>query len=197
LLASGRSINVEELNLAAAGVEYTPRSIGVDEYLRTSAEGVWAAGDVTGIQFTPIAQYQARIAVDDMFGVGRAAEYEYLPTAIFTDPEIAGVGLTQTAAESQGYQVDTVVHPLKSVTRAQFIRAEHGLFKVVFDQESRRALGVHVVSRGASDIVQGLAPALKLGATVDDLALAHHVYPSYGEGVKAAAERALPAVTKV
>jgi mercuric reductase len=191
LLASGRSINVEELHLEAAGVEYTPRAIAVDEYLRTTTPGIWAAGDVTGIQFTPVAQYQARIAVDDMFGVARPAEYDYLPTAIFTDPEIADVGLTQAEAEARGYEVDAVIHPLKYVTRAQFIGAKHGLFKVVFDRQSRRALGVHVVSRGASDVVQGLAVALKLGATVDDLAQSHHTYPTYGEGVKAAAEQAL------
>jgi len=192
LLASGRAINVEELNLEAAGVEHTTRAIAVDEHLRTSAEGIWAAGDVTGIQFTPVAQYQARIAVDDMFGTAaRPAEYDYLPTAIFTDPELAGVGLTQAEAEQRGHDVDAVVHPLPAVTRAQFTASRHGLFKVVFDRSSRRALGVHVVSRGASDVVQGLAVALKLGATVDDLALAHHIYPSYGEGVKAAAEKAL------
>jgi mercuric reductase len=194
LLASGRSINIAELNLEAAGVEYTPRAIAVDEHLRTNVDGIWAAGDVTGIQFTPTAQYQARIAVDDMFGnAAVTADYTYLPTAIFTDPEIAGVGLTEAAATEQGYDVDAVVHPLAGVTRAQYVAAKHGLFKVVFDAATRRVLGVHVVSRGASDIVQGLALALKLGATVDDLALAHHVYPSYGEGVKAAAERALPA----
>lgn len=193
LLASGRAINVEELNLEAAGVEYTQRAIAVDDYLRTSAEGIWAAGDVTGIQFTPVAQYQARIAVDDMFGVARRADYDHLPTAIFTDPEIAGVGLTQAEAGSRGHDVDAVVHPLKFVTRAQFLGVKHGLFKVVFDRASRRVLGVHVVSRGASDIVQALALALKLGATVDDLALSHHAYPTYGEGVKAAAERALVA----
>ena len=170
LLASGRAINIEELHLDAAGVEHTPRAIAVDEHLRTSVEGIWAAGDVTGIQFTPVAQYQARIAVDDMFGAAApAAEYDYLPTAIFTDPEIADVGLTYAEAEERGFDVDAVVHPLAAVTRAQFVAARHGLFKVVFDRSTRRALGVHVVSRGASDVVQSLGVALKLGATVDDL----------------------------
>ncbi len=192
LLASGRALNIEELDLDAAGVEYTPRAIRVDEHVRTSQEGIWAAGDVTGILFTPIAQYQARIAVDDMFGAnGRAAEYDYLPTAIFTDPELADVGLTEAEAKKQGYDVAAVVHPLQNLTRAQYTRSKHGLFKIVFDRATRRTLGVHVVSRAASDIVQGLALALKLGATVDDLAFAHHIYPSYAEGVKAAAERAL------
>jgi mercuric reductase len=194
LLATGRAINVEELDLDAACIDHTPRAIAVDGYLRTSADGIWAAGDVTGIQFTPVAAYQARIAVDDMFATARApVEYDSLPTAIFTDPEIADVGLSVEEAERRGIDVDAVVHPLRNVTRAQFTRAEHGLFKVVFERASRRVVGVHVVSRGASDIVQGLSVALKAGIVVDDLALAHHVYPSYGEGIKAAAERALRA----
>jgi pyruvate/2-oxoglutarate dehydrogenase complex dihydrolipoamide dehydrogenase (E3) component len=68
---------------------------------------------------------------------------------------------------------------------------KHGLFKIVFDTGTRKVLGIHVVTRGASDIVGGLTPALQLGVTVDDLAYMHHVYPSYAEGLKAAAERAL------
>jgi mercuric reductase len=195
LLASGRAINVEELNLEAAGVEHTPRGIVVDEYLRTSADGIWAAGDVTGLaQFTPVAQYQARIAVDDMFATAlRPAEYDVLPTANFTDPEIADVGLSEEEARRRGLDFDAVVHPLRYVTRAQFTNAKYGLFKVVFERSTRKVLGVHVVSRGASDVVQGLSLALRLGLTVEDIAFSHHVYPSYGEGVKAAAEQALKA----
>src|SRR5919201_874601 len=193
LLASGRVANIEALGLDRIGVEASPRGILVDEHQRTSIDGIWAAGDAAaGPMFTPTAQYQARIAVEDMFGTGdRAADYSILPTAIFTDPELGSVGLTESEASAQAHDVDVVKHPLPSVTRAQYLRAKHGVDKIVFDPATRRVLGVHVVSRGASDIVGGLAPALKLGVTVDDLALVHHVYPSYSEGVKAAAEQAL------
>jgi pyruvate/2-oxoglutarate dehydrogenase complex dihydrolipoamide dehydrogenase (E3) component len=122
----------------------------------------------------------------------RAADYTFLPTAVFTDPELGGVGLTEREAITQGYDVDVVKHPLAAVTRAQYFSgSRHGLYKIVFDRRTRKVLGVHVVCRGASDIVGSLAPALKLGATVDDLAFVHHVYPSYSEGVKAAAEGAV------
>jgi len=193
LLASGRRPNIEELNLAATGVETYKLGIAVDERMRTNVPGIWAAGDVNGqAQFTPVAQYQARIAVEDMYrpGEGPAADYTVLPTAIFTDPELAGVGLTAMEAEEQGFECETVVHPLKYVRRASYIDAKHGLYKIVFDRRSRRVLGLHVVSRGASDIVQGLSIALRLGVTVDELANAHHVFPTFGEGVKAAAEQA-------
>ncbi len=195
LLASGRVPNVEELGLEGIGVEVARSGVVVDDHQRTTVPGIWAAGDcAVGPMFTPTAQYQARVAIDDMFGSGaRRAEYDVLPTAIFTDPELGDVGLTEAEARTQGYDVDVVRHPLSAVTRAQFSTSRRGLFKIVFEQGSRRVLGVHVVSRGASDIVGSLAVALKLGATVDDLAHVHHVYPSYSEGLKAAAEQAEPA----
>ena len=192
LLATGRLPNVEELEPARIGLEVGRGGIGVDDRLRTNVDGIWAAGDVAaGPMLTPIAQYQARIAVEDMFGDGsRRADYSVLPTAIFTDPELGDVGLTEAEATQLGYDVGVVTHPLPSVTRAQYIGAKHGLYKIVFDRPSRRVLGVHVVSRAASDIVGCITPALKLGVTVDDLAFMHHVYPSYSEGLKAAAEKA-------
>jgi mercuric reductase len=196
LIASGRLPNVEELALDRIGLELTQGRIGVDDRQRTSVDGVWAAGDVAaGPMLTPIAQYQARIAVEDMFGDGsRRADYSVLPTTIFTDPELGDIGLTEAEASEQGFDVDVVKHPLPSLTRAQYTGAKHGLYKIVFDRETRRVLGVHVVSRGASDIVGSLAPALNLGVTVDDLAFMHHVYPSYSEGLKAAAEQAIATV---
>jgi pyruvate/2-oxoglutarate dehydrogenase complex dihydrolipoamide dehydrogenase (E3) component len=192
LLASGRVPNIEELNLEAAGVETTKTGIAVDDRLRTSAPGVWAAGDVTGLaQFTPIAQYQARVAVADMFGEEvPPADYSVLPTAIFSDPELGGVGLTEEQAREQGYDVGVTRN--ERVKRFQFIGAEHGLFKIVFDHGTRKVLGLHVVSRSAGEIVQGFSLGLRLGATVDDLAKMHHVFPTFGEGVKAAAERMVP-----
>ena len=196
LLASGRVPNVEELGLDRIGVHTSRRGIEVNERLRTNVEGIWAAGDVTGVaQFTPIAQYQARIAVEDMFAPnGNAADYSVLPTAIFTDPELGAVGLTEQQAREQGHDVAIATHPLTNVTRSQYVVERHGLYKLVYARDTRRVLGIHVVSRGASDIVQGLSLGLRLGITVDDLARSHHVYPSWGEGVKAAAEQARPEV---
>ena len=192
LLAAGRTPNVEKLNLERAGVERTKAGIAVDGHLRTSAEGVWAAGDVTGLyQFTPIAQYQARVAVEDMFtDPAPEADYSVIPTAIFTDPELAGVGKTEREARDDGLDVEVVTHPLSAVTRAQYTDSKRGLYKIVFERESRRVVGIHVVNRAAAEIVQGLAVAMNLGATVDDLARVHHTYPSLAEGVKAAAEEA-------
>ena len=189
--------NVEALNLEQIGIERHRAGIVVDEHLRTSVEGIWAAGDVTGLaQLTPIAQYQARLAVDDMFtDDAPAADYSVLPTSIFTDPEVAGAGLTEEQARAEGLEFETSEN--RGVQRAQFIEARHVLYKLVFERESRRVRGIHVVARNAGDIVQGFSLAMKLGATVDDIAWMHHVYPTFGEGLKAAAEKARPVPVRV
>jgi mercuric reductase len=194
LLASGRAPNVGSLHLDELGIDRDRGGILVDGLMRTSAEGIWAVGDVTGrYQFTPIAQYQARIAVDDMFGgEPMPADYTVLPTAIFTEPELAGVGMTEEQARDEGIAFDTAVHDIKPVQRSAYKDQERGLYKLLYEQGSRRLLGLHVVAPNGSEIVQGLSLALRFDATVDELARMHHVFPTFGEGVKAAAEQALP-----
>jgi dihydrolipoamide dehydrogenase len=190
LLASGRVPNVEELGLDGIGLATEKGCIVVDDHLRTTVPGIWAAGDVNGVaQFTPVAQYQARIAIADMFGADApAADYSVLPTSIFTDPELGSVGMTEEQAREQGLDVDVARNEF--VKRFSFIGERSGLFKIVYERGSRRVLGLHVLSRNAGDIVQGFSLGLRLGATVDDLAAMHHVFPTFGEGIKAAAERA-------
>jgi pyruvate/2-oxoglutarate dehydrogenase complex dihydrolipoamide dehydrogenase (E3) component len=194
LLASGRAPNVESLRLDELGIDHDRAGILVDSHMRTSVDGVWAVGDVTGrYQFTPIAQYQARIAVDDMFGADpMLADYSVLPTAIFTEPELAGVGLTEEEARGEGLDFGTAVHEIKHVQRSAYKDQKRGLYKLLYERGSGRLLGLHVVAPNGSEIVQGISLGLRLGATVEDLATMHHVFPTFGEGVKAAAEQALP-----
>jgi pyruvate/2-oxoglutarate dehydrogenase complex dihydrolipoamide dehydrogenase (E3) component len=194
LLASGRAPNVEALQLDELGIEHDRAGIAVDELMRTSVDGIWAAGDVTGrYQFTPIAQYQARIAIEDMFGHDPApADYSILPTAIFTEPELAAVGLTEQEARDQGIDHEVVVNGIEHVQRSSYKEQKRGLYKIVYETGTRRVLGLHVVAPNGGDIIQGLSLGLRLGATLDDLAMMHHVFPTFAEGVKAAAEQAMP-----
>jgi mercuric reductase len=194
LLASGRAPNVEALHLDELGIEHERAGIRVDELMRTSVDGIWAAGDVTGrYQFTPIAQYQARIAIGDMFDLDPApADYSVLPTAIFTEPELAAVGLTEQEARDQGIDHEVVTHDIQYVQRSAYKEQRRGLYKIVYETGTRRVLGLHVVAPNGGDIVNGFSLALRLGATVEDLAAMHHVFPTFAEGVKAAAEQAMP-----
>jgi pyruvate/2-oxoglutarate dehydrogenase complex dihydrolipoamide dehydrogenase (E3) component len=128
-----------------------------------------------------------------MFGGGPApADYSILPTAIFTEPELAGVGLTEQEANEQGIAHEVAVHDIKYVQRASYKDQKLGLYKVLYEPGSRRLLGLHVVAPNGSDVVQGFSLALRLEATVDDIAHMHHVFPTFGEGLKAAAEQATP-----
>jgi pyruvate/2-oxoglutarate dehydrogenase complex dihydrolipoamide dehydrogenase (E3) component len=115
-----------------------------------------------------------------------------LPTAIFTEPELAGVGLTETEARDQGIDHGTVTHDIRHVQRSSYKEHKRGLYKIVYETGTRRVLGLHVVAPNAGEIVQGFSLGLRLGATVDDLAAMHHVFPTFSEGVKAAAEQAMP-----
>jgi mercuric reductase len=192
MVAAGRLPNVEELGLERIGLVATHSGIPVDGFMRTSVHRIWAAGDVTGLaQLSPLADFQGRLAADDMFGASPPpADYSLIPTAIFTDPELGSVGLTEEEARAQGLDAATVSYPLPFIQRAFYIDATRGIFKLVFERSSRRVLGIHVVSRGAGDIVQGYTLALKHGVTVDEIAAAHNVFPIFSEGVKYAAQRA-------
>ena len=194
LVASGRVPNVEALELERAGVVASRAGIAVDAQMRTTTPGIWAAGDVTAtIQLTPVASYEAQVAVADMFGADpRTADYSAIPTAIFTDPELGAVGLTETEAREQGFEVETSAYAARDLLRPYYLADDpRGLVKLVYERGSRRLLGLHVVARGASELVQGFAVALRLGVTVDDLALGHYAFPTYGEGIHYAAEAAL------
>ena len=190
LLAAGRTPNVEELNLERAESSARRRA-SRSTVTCTSAEGAWAAGDVTGLyQFTPIAQYQARVAVADMTTDG-APDADYsIPTAIFTDPEPRRSREDRARSARRGSRRGGR-HAPGVGSDARSTDSKRGLYKVVFERASHRVVGIHVVNRAASEIVQALAVAMNMGATVDDLARVHHTYPSLGEGVKAAAEKAL------
>jgi dihydrolipoamide dehydrogenase len=193
-IATGRGPDEEGLGLAEAGIELDENGlVKVDGAMRTSRPGVYAIGDlVHGPALAHKASDEGVIAVEDAAGLDtHPISYIDVPRATFCMPNVASFGLTEAEAREQGHDVDVVKHPLSAVTRAQFSTSRRGLYKIVFDRTTRRVLGIHVVSRGASDIVGGLAVSLNLGARVDDLALVHHVYPSYSEGVKAAAEQAL------
>ena len=118
LVASGRRPNVEGLALDRVGVETTRVGIVVDERMRTSTPGIWAAGDVAaGIQLTPVAAYQAQVAVADMFGGSRTTDYSLVPTSIFTDPELASVGLTEEEARERGFEVETATYAGHDILR--------------------------------------------------------------------------------
>lgn len=184
LYATGRVPNVAGLGLEAAGVARSPHGgIVVDDQYRTSAPSVLAVGDVTArIQLTPVALAEAMVVVDQLFGDGaRRMDYGCIPTAVFTHPNVATVGLTeQQARERHGavrvFRTDFL--PLRNTLGGASGRV---LMKLLVDAASDRVVGLHVVGPDAGEIVQGFAVAMKAGATKAEFDSTIGIHPTAAE----------------
>ncbi len=187
LVAAGRSPNVESLNLSAAGVEIDRRgAVVVDAQLRTTNPRIFAAGDATLCpQYVYVAAYQGGLAVENaLTGANRPCDLTALPGVIFTDPQIATVGLTEAQAQAAGHEVKTAVLPIDAVPRAQVNYEVVGIFKLVADATTSRVLGAHIVAGNAGDVIYAATLAVKHGLTVADLVESFAPYLTMAEGLK-------------
>lgn len=191
LVATGRTPNTEDLGLAAAGVAQTlSGAIVVDDRMRTSKPGVYAAGDVTGRdQFVYMAAYGAKLAARNALN-GDSQRYDNaaMPAVVFTDPQVASVGLTEAQARAAGHEVRTTVLTLNNLPRALAARDTRGLIKLVADSVSRKLLGAHILAPEGADSIQTAALALRAGLTIDELAETIFPYLTTVEGLKLAAQ---------
>lgn len=192
LVATGMRPFTESLGLDRLGVELEPDgAVRVDDELRTTAPGVWAAGDVTGkLFFTHVADYQARLLVRNMFFPFRAAaDYSQVPWAIFTDPPVAHVGLTEREARQRhGDRIGIYRYDLGALDRALTDRAAQGLVKLLTDRRGR-IIGGHVVGGSADSVIHEIALAMREKVKIGRLSQMVHVYPTWPEGVRRAADR--------
>ena len=191
LLSAGRTPNTEDLGIEEAGVEVEANGgIRVDDRMRTSRPGTYAVGDVTGRdQFVYMAAYGARIAAENALnGDARRYDHSAMPSVVFTDPQVASVGLTEAEARSCGLDVETSVLPLAHLPRALAARDTRGLIKLVAEAGSRRLLGAHILAPEGGDSIQTAAMAIRHGLTVRDLADTVFPYLTTVEGLKLAAQ---------
>jgi glutathione reductase (NADPH) len=168
LYATGRVPNVSGLGLDAAGVKIKPHgAIEVDEHHETTVPGIHAVGDVTSrVQLTPVALAEAMAVVDHLFGEGRRRmDYELIPTAVFTHPNIGTVGLTEAQAREKYGRIRVFRTDFKALKHTLTGNPERTLMKLVVDAAGDRVVGLHMVGPDAGEIVQGFAVALKAGAT--------------------------------
>lgn len=191
LLTAGRSPNTEGLALAEAGIGCNKRGgIKVDGQMRTTKDGVYAAGDVTGRdQFVYMAAYGAKIAAKNALN-GNTLAYDstVMPAVVFTDPQIASVGRTESEARAQGHDVRTSVLSLDNVPRALAARDTRGLIKLIADAGTRKLLGAHILAPEGADSIQTAALAIKAGMTYDELGSMIFPYLTTVEGLKLAAQ---------
>ncbi|MEE8284537.1 MAG: mercury(II) reductase, partial [Alphaproteobacteria bacterium] len=151
---------------------------------------IYAAGDVTGEDmFVYMAAYGAKIAAENALnGDGRRYDATAMPSVVFTDPQVASVGLTETAARERGLEVRTSTLPLAHVPRALAARDARGLIKLVAETETGRLLGAHILAPEGSDSIQTAALAIKQNLTFTDLAETIFPYLTTVEGLKLAAQ---------
>lgn len=190
LITTGRSPNVEGLGLESCSIAVSPKGpIVVDDYMRTTKAGVYAAGDVTGRdQFVYMAAYGARLAARNALN-GDSLRYDKsaMPAIVFTDPQVASVGLTEAAARAAGHPVRVSTIGLDVVPRALVARDVRGLIKLVADAGTGRLLGAHILAPEGADSIQTAALAIRQSLTVDDLADMIFPYLTTVEGLKLAA----------
>lgn len=188
-VASGRRGNTENLGLEDVGVKVERSFVVADRYLRTSVPRIWACGDVNGgLQFTHVAAYEAVKVVRNMLFPGKsAADYSNVPWTIYTDPEVAHIGLTEAEArEKHGDAVRTHTVPMEDVDRAVVDRTPAGRIKLVCDRKGR-ILGAHAFCSNASTVIQEVVLARRKGMKIGELAQRISSYPSLADGVQKAA----------
>ncbi|MEE8390691.1 MAG: mercury(II) reductase [Anaerolineae bacterium] len=200
LMATGRRPNTADWGLEQIGLELDGRgAIVVDGQMRTSHPDIYASGDcTTNPMFVYVAAAGGAIAADNALnGAGRTLDLSAMPAVIFTDPQVAMVGLTEAQAKAQGYDVQTSTLPLEYVPRALAARDTRGLIKLVADGATGRLLGAHILAAEGGEVVQAAVLAVKFGLTLDDLTGTLFPYLTQVEGLKLAAQTFSKDVTKL
>jgi mercuric reductase len=191
LVATGRVPNTDDIGIERVGVEFDERGfVRVDGQLRTNLPHVWAAGDVIGRHTdsqlaTPVGAHDGGIVAENaLAGKGRTVNHAVIPRTIFTDPQVAVVGLTDTEANAQGHRCWCNTIPIELVPRAGAIRDTRGIAKMVIDVDTDEVLGVSLVMRDAGEVIHEAAMALRFGAKIQDFIDLVHVYPTMAEALK-------------
>ncbi len=191
LVAVGRVPNTENLGLETAGVELEGRAIRVDNQMQTTAPGIFAIGDVTGqMQLAHVATAQGRVVVDNLLDENADAkmDYDQVPAAVFTHPEIATIGLTPEQAEERGVPVKVGKFPFAAIGKALAEGERDGFVKLIAHADTGQLLGGHIIGGHAAELIGQITLAIKLKATAEQLAETIFAHPTLSEAVLEAAE---------
>ena len=189
LAATGRRPNTAGMGLEDAGVELDDHGfVAVDDSLRTTIPGVFAAGDVVGDpEFVYTAAYEGALAAENaVTGEARRRDYTALPWVVFTDPQVAGVGLDERQAKEQGIDAEVATLPLSHVPRSLAARDTRGFIKLIRDRATDRLVGGRILAPEGSELLMEISLAIRFGITVEQLRSSFHPYLTLGEGVKLA-----------
>lgn len=188
IVAVGRKPATVNVGLEAVGIVLERGFVKVDEEMRTSVEGVYAIGDITGkMQLAHVASAQGLVAAHNACGEHRHMRYNIVPSCIYTSPEIASVGLTQAQARDKGIEVKLGTFPVAANGRSAIMNISDGVAKIVTDARTGEILGAQLMAPRATDMIGEIAAAMRAEGTIEELSDTIHAHPTVSEIIMEAA----------
>ena len=192
LVATGRRPNTANLGLEALGVSMDRARIITDNRMRTNVSGIYAIGDCTSkIMLAHVAEHEGQIAAENIMGHDAVMDYKAVPSAIYTTPAVASVGMSEEDAVKAGHSVKVGRFPLMANGKSLIVGDTEGMIKIIADSRYDEILGIHIVGGPATDMIAEGGLALRLEATLDELVTTIHAHPTVSEAVPEAAMAAL------
>ncbi len=190
LVSTGRTLNTDGIGIEQLGIRTGARGeVLVNEKMETNVTGVYAIGDITGrMLLAHKASAEGIVAVKNIMGIPCSMDYQVIPAAIFTSPEIGAVGLREREAEEQGITFRKGVFPFRALGKAHAMGDITGIVKILSDASSDRIIGAHIIGPHAADLIHEAAVAMKTGLRAGDLAETIHAHPTLSEALMEAAE---------
>ncbi len=188
VMAVGRRPDTKDIGLEALGINMNRGFVQVDEYLRTNIPNIYAIGDITGkIQLAHVASAQGLVAAHNCAGENKVMRYNIVPACIYTNPEIASVGLTEAQAKDKGIELKIGKFNVAGNGRSMVMGASEGFVKILTDAKTGEILGAHIMAPRATDMIAEIATAMKAEATIEEVADTIHPHPTVSEIIMEAA----------
>ncbi|MGC8645577.1 MAG: mercury(II) reductase [Thermoplasmata archaeon] len=200
IVATGREPNTDYLDLERAGVKMDGRgAIITSDRMETSVPGIYAAGDCVSkrMYLETIAAREGAVAVSNMFGEDLRMDYNSAAWAVFTNPQVAGVGMTENEFSRKTGACSCRTFSLENLTKASITGETKGMIKITVDPKDNRIVGMHIMAPNATDIITEGAYAVRYGYTIEDIIETSHIFPSFSEGVKLAAQSFIRDISKM
>jgi dihydrolipoamide dehydrogenase len=192
IVAIGRRPVTDGLNLEAAGVAANRGYVVVDEHLKTNVPGIWAIGDVTGkIQLAHLASTQGLVAAENIAGHSKKMRYDIVPSCVYTEPEIAGIGLTEAQVNEKGLSYKVGRFATAANGRSMIMGESAGSVKIITDEKTGELLGCYIMAPRATDMIGEIATAMQAEGTIAELCDTIHAHPTVSEMIMEAAHDAL------
>lgn len=188
LVAVGRRAYTDGLGLEAVGVVTNKKGVVADEYMRTNVANIYAIGDAAGGGLAHVATREGEVAVENALGHSVKMDRRAIPSCVYTEPEVAMVGLTEQQAKDAGYDVAVGKYSFRNLARAKAINAAVGQVKIVSEKKYGEILGAHIIGPAATELIHEICVSIKLESTIDELMHTIHAHPTLSEAVMEAAQ---------